>query len=127
MSERVDFAELTAKRKANHPDGWWMFKWEKVGDDILLVTGAVCPPKKTGKYKGRPNYKGRDRSTEARIGLTYAEIDATRLAWEAETGKCSECQGSGQEWAGWSKDEGNRFRPCRRCGATGTAPKAGAQ
>lgn len=45
------------------------------------------------------------------------------LAWEAETGNCFRCNGSGQESLGWSKAEGPRYRQCSRCGGTGKAPQ----
>jgi len=45
------------------------------------------------------------------------------LAWEAETGNCFRCGGSGQESFGWSKAEGRLYRQCSRCGGTGKAPQ----
>ena len=57
-----------------------------------------------------------------RVIVTKAELQAKAAVYETETGKCWDCKGTGQVWAGWSKADGTRYRDCPRCNATGNAP-----
>lgn len=50
------------------------------------------------------------------------EEDEEKARFERETGKCHRCGGDGQDWAGWNHGTGHRWRPCKRCGASGAAP-----
>lgn len=119
--------ELVAKAKYNLPDEWHIYRWEALGipgqRSDVLVTGAVAPLKTRGKRKGQRNWSKLDKSTKMQGAITNAEIEAFLSAYEASSGNCHECEGSKEQWAGWSATEGNRYVPCRRCGATGLAPE----
>jgi hypothetical protein len=105
-----------AEQKCQIP-GWKAFAWEKAGTDSV-VTGSVP----TGTYKSGPR-KGDLKFTgpKSKIVVTKVEIEATAAAYESSTGKCWNCQGTGQTWAGWSKDNGTRYKTCSRCKGTGIA------
>jgi hypothetical protein len=47
------------------------------------------------------------------------EEDAEPARYEAETGKCGLCGGDGQEWRGWNRETGSRWRECKRCNGMG--------
>lgn len=101
-------------RKVGIP-GWEAYIWERVGNTYdVICTG--CVPNgvySKGPRKGRPRYK--DGTQDGKYVLTSAEVEAERIRWESETGKCGECYGRGEVLAGWNKDEGKRYRPCPKC------------
>ena len=104
-------AGVVAIRKANTP-GWTPFKVERVGktNDALYTGGTES------KYKnGSPKWD----KPHTQVVVTEGERIAEAERYEREHGRCRECFGSGQQWVGWSKDEGNRYAPCVRCSATG--------
>ncbi len=116
----MNFAEEVARKKLRRGADWKLLGWECVGETTDLLVQGSTP---IGVYARGPR-KGRNKYLRPceRCVVTRAEIDSAASAWEAQTGKCSKCEGSGQEWAGWSSDEGNRYRDCYRCKATGVAP-----
>ncbi len=102
-----------AIRKVNTP-GWTPFRSERVGADFVLTGGIE------GKYRnGRPKWA----KPFSRVVITRSELDAEERRYEREHDRCRVCLGRGQEIIGWSKADGSRYEPCRRCNATGR-PKA---
>ncbi len=126
---RFDFLEELAREKENMPPTWRVYRWEcfpKNGTRTiyLQVSGAVCVVKfSKGKRAGHTNWRMRDKTTERITHVLPAELDAYKAKWEAETGRCMDCFGNGQEWNGWSAAEGTIYRDCRRCKTTGAAPR----
>jgi hypothetical protein len=122
----MNFYNETARKKYNLPNDWEWYKMEALGAhgkyDAVKLTGAVAPKKTRGKYKGRPNWRKLDKRTECAVVITDVDIGLFKAAYERTTFNCHECAGSGQVWCGWSLDDGNRFRACSRCNATGKAP-----
>lgn len=96
--------------------GWLPFKWQRIGRDDSLFTGCVPSEGKNGKRKWPKPH--------TQVVVTQAEADAEADAYESEHGRCRECYGSGQEWRGWSLAQGNKYEPCKACGATGLPAKA---
>lgn len=120
----VDFRERVARRKLSLADEWRCFKLEAIGRtrDTLMSFG-VPRPLKSGKRKGEMTWAGfRQRNGVYCCCVTNAEYLAERAAWEAETGKCSNCYGRGQELASWDSAKGAAYRPCKTCAETGKAP-----
>ncbi len=114
--------EQQAREKAGQGPEWAIYRWESIPEaNGSMLTGAVAPPLLSGKRKGKPNFSKRDVATEKRVFITNAERDAYEARWEQETGKCARCEGKAQTLAGWSKAEGQTYRPCRACGGTGAA------
>lgn len=121
MSQRPDFIATVSREKLGMPIEWECYKWEKIGTtDDVLVTGGLPRLITRGPRKGRKTWDG----AGAKVVVTQGEIEAAKLAYEAETNRCHRCGGDGQEWCGWSAAEGNRYKPCTRCNATGVAPSA---
>lgn len=131
--KRPDFLLLHAREAFNLPPDWEWFKLEAVGPHdsphrTVLMTGAICEAVYTrGKRKGAKKWSERDKSTECTVPIKGSDHEAWLLNWEAETSKCHQCGGSGEEWFGWSIDAGNRFRTCSRCGGSGNPPIAKAE
>jgi hypothetical protein len=123
--QRFDWINKYCREKFAVPDGWRWFSWSRKEFDkpheYLLVSGAVCTAKiERGKRKGQTNWRLRDKATEATHVIRRSELEAFQHEWQALTGLCFECYGTGQEWDGWSAAAGNRYAPCHHCKATGT-------
>ena len=98
-------------------EGWKAYRWEDCGGDSIVTGDVPDGVYRSGKRKGRPRFNGPGR----KVVITKAEMQAKATAYEADTGKCWDCKGTGQVWAGWSKADGTRYRDCQRCNATGNA------
>ena len=129
--ERFDWYQAFAEHRRSVPPGWRWYKIETLNyqapraQQTVKVDGGVAPLKTRGKRAGCPDWKARDKSLDRSIAFTWAEIDQFQRDWEIETSKCFACYGAGQEWAGWSRDAGDKFRHCNRCNATGLAKAEG--
>jgi len=96
-------------------EGWKAYRWEDCDGDSIVTGDIPDGVYRSGPRKDRPRFKGPGR----RVVITNAELQVIATAYEAETGKCWECKGTGQVWAGWSKAEGTKYRKCQRCAGTG--------
>jgi hypothetical protein len=96
-------------------EGWKAYKWEDCDGDSIVTGDIPYGVYRSGPRKDRPRFKGPGR----RVVITKAELQVIATAYEAETGKCWECKGTGQTWAGRSIAEGNKYRKCQRCAGTG--------
>lgn len=76
-------------------------------------------PKKSGKYKGMPNWRKLDKATEKTTYFSPDEHDEWLKQWEAKTGKCAECAGKGEVLARRSVADGTTYKPCPKCGGSG--------
>ena len=99
-------------------DGWEAYKWEACDDDSIVTGDIPDGVYRSGPRKGQPRF---NKATARRVIITRAELQVIATAYEAETGKCWDCKGTGQTWAGWSKTEGTKYRECQRCAGTGEA------
>lgn len=93
------------------------WKWEVITGGIL-VSLSPYTIKTRGKNKGEKKY---DCKRTHIVCVTDQEMKAVERAYEVETGNCFVCSGSAQQWAGWSKANGHKYRPCAVCKATGKA------
>jgi DnaJ-class molecular chaperone len=53
------------------------------------------------------------------VVISNEQVAETWRQWEAETGRCSHCGGSGQQVKSISVTEGASYRTCSGCGGTG--------
>ena len=119
----MNFIEIAARKKLGAEAGWRAFEFEAVRKGKIRVTGSVpIGVYTTGKMKGHPIWG--KRKDAQKVVITGAEVDAAQANYERETGLCWKCEGSGQEWVGWSRDAGDKHQPCRCCSATGKAAKS---
>ncbi|WP_320152984.1 hypothetical protein [uncultured Tolumonas sp.] len=118
---RVDFVEMVARRKLNQPEEWELCGWERIGDsNDLIVEGGIPRPLKSGPRKGARTWRD---SKISKVCVTDAEEIQEKLNYEKETGKCCKCAGTGSMWYEWHHIDGNKYKACNRCSATGVAPK----
>lgn len=120
-----DLFAIAAQKLYNMPVDWVPLRYEikeSPYGKFYEITGAV-PLRylSKGKNKGKPVWPPRKDCEVFRFTLEQKE--QVRIAWEAETGNCSTCGGDGQEFIGWSRVDGNRYRQCSRCCGTGKAPR----
>ncbi|NJN23040.1 MAG: hypothetical protein HC812_20025 [Leptolyngbya sp. RL_3_1] len=80
-----DMAVIQAREKAGLPDNWNAWRFE-VKDSpygaYLELTGAVCPPLKSGPRKGKPNWRKADKSTQRTVQLGGKEQADWLKGWE---------------------------------------------
>lgn len=89
----------------------------------IKITGCVPIGRVTrGPRQGR--LKWPPKKDMQSFWVHRSDLEESSLMYERDTGNCRVCSGSGQEWCGWHHIEGNKYRPCSRCKATGKAPSA---
>ena len=121
MNLRIIEAHL---RKQNGlPDDFHFYHWECFphGRQITLyieLTGCRCPLKTRGEWKGRPNFKKRERGSDQKFTVLTSEIEQIESDYEQETGKCRQCEGVGKTVASFGIS-GTTYRECSRCKGTG--------
>lgn len=119
--ERIDFFNEFVRRVKGVPVNWQWKSLDGIGasrqDGGFLMKGGIPPLIKSGKRAGEPNWS---KATDQRSFLvTFRELDEFVARWEIETGRCSKCQGSGEEVCGWSRDHGAQHRCCSKCSGSG--------
>lgn len=108
----LGFVSVAAARKNSTVS---YFRSEGV-DGGFIVTGAEITGTIThGPRKGKARYS----KDTVRVIVTKAEVDAECDRYESETGRCSNCLGTGQQFDGWAIKTGARFKTCERCGGNG--------
>ena len=114
MRDAMDVAEIKTRI-----EGWQAYQWEAAGADNIV---RGCVPSGTyarGPRKGRPKFRPAEPGTERTVVVTKIELEQTAAAFERAEGKCWDCKGGGKEWAGWSVEEGTKYRTCGRCKGNG--------
>ena len=124
MGERIDWWKRIARRKLGLPLFQWhtlrAVDWHAIEtSDTLVVGGEPIGVYTKGKGKGRPKFG--PRSTDRTCVVTDAELKAEQAAWEAETGHCARCCGSGEVFQSMSVTEGTKYRTCPKCLGAKTA------
>ena len=90
---------------------------EEVPKGYIKVWGAVAPRQK--KKPTLRNWRAKDPATKSVHFVSKADLDAWYEKKHETQGTCPSCEGSGKTWVGWSRETGNRTKPCRRCNETG--------
>jgi len=116
----VDWYNETAKRCHNKPDDWQWYSLSahNVPDGFIKVMGSVpIGVYSRGPNKGRPKWA---RSSEAdTVWMKQSDIDETKLIYSESTGKCAECQSTGQVVSRFSAQDDTQYRICKACDGTG--------
>jgi hypothetical protein len=105
-----------AETKSGIP-GWKATKWQAAGQDSIVSGSVPVGTYSRGSRKGEPKFTG----PRTMVAVTRAEKEAAAIAYEAETGHCWNCKGTGQVVHKISVTEGTTYRPCARCGGSGEA------
>jgi hypothetical protein len=117
-----------ARELYNLPASWEAYSWSAKGErdtGFIELNGGVFNKKiERGRNKGKTDFRSPEPGTSATLSLSHAAHKAWLARWEVETGHCAECLGTGLAWAGWCSVYGTSFRPCTKCGATGSSAKA---
>jgi hypothetical protein len=124
---KPNMLELCARQKLQQPDTWLAYRYEVKNHGTpgayYEVKGAITPLKTRGKNKGQPNWGKLDKSTDFTAAIQFDQLAAFIKQWEADTGLCHKCGGTGQEFAEWSADEGTKTRPCMGCNTQQKTPQ----
>jgi hypothetical protein len=97
--------------------GWEAFKWEVAGEDSIVEGSVSQGTYRSGPRKGQPKLA----RPGTKVVVTKSELQAAAVAYEAETGKCWDCKGTGQVMKRWSAAEGTSYKTCPRCKGSGEA------
>lgn len=114
-------AEAVARRKlAPLPQHWSVCRWEKLERDCLMIHGGVMQPLLLWPGRAGKLLEGEMQSVMVRLDEARAEA----LRFEADTGKCGECLGSGHTPAPKGKKllSTPRREACPRCAGSKLAP-----
>lgn len=116
-SRPPDFRLLVARKHAKAGEDWHWCRMEFIDNGPhagSLIEGAVpnIAPDGSRRWVG---------VRLEQIFVLESEVRAAELVYEAETGNCHACAGSGMRNTGWSSEHGNTFGPCKRCDRTGKA------
>ena len=119
----IDFYNMFMRERFGLPADWRWYRVESKGDGhkFTQFEGDVpCGVVTSGKNKGRTKWPNKKNSrTYFVTTVPHADVLAFISGWEKKTGLCSECDGTGQRWAGWSQSNGHTYRDCHKCAATG--------
>lgn len=124
--DREPTLEQHAREMLGLPPDWRVFRWQVVGKPgpdaygVTLTGAVVRDTYQRGPRKGTPHWGKRLRDTECAVTIPTALHKTWLAQWERDTGKCHVCKGTGQEWVGWSKEKGDKYRTCSRCDGAGT-------
>jgi hypothetical protein len=112
-------AEIVARRKlAPLPQGWIVSSWKPSGKDGILLSGGVPHPVTLwGDLSGKL-FEGEPQS----VLVSFEEIRAESHRFEAATGKCGDCLGSGRTMMQERRSRTARQGTCPRCAGTRRAP-----
>jgi len=115
----IAHAEIVARRKlAPLPPGWIVSSWKQSGKDGILISGGV--PRLIplwGSLAGKL-FEGEPQS----VLVSYEDIHAESQRFEATTGKCGDCLGSGRAMTQERRSRVARQGVCPRCAGTRRAP-----
>lgn len=123
---RIDWWSAAVRRLRNVPEGWqwWGLDCLDRTSRAVKVSGAVpLGVFSKGPRKGRLKWPPKDECDH--FVLTMNDLEETERLWEAETGKCAECQGDCREVASFRIGE-RTYRPCSKCKGSGLAAKQAA-
>lgn len=115
----ITHAEIVARRKlAPLPPGWIVSAWKPSGRDGILVCGGVPHAVPLwGSLSGKL-FEGEPQS----VLVSYEDIRAESRRFEAATGKCGDCLGSGRATTQERRGRTPRQCACPRCAGTRCAP-----
>jgi hypothetical protein len=122
--EECDLLTQHANELAKCGPSWRWYQWEALPGHpqeatLHKLVGAVAPLKKKPQGRADYDYKRMDKSTKREIYITFVDHEAWCKAWSERTGKCSECRGVGERFAGWHHERGVDTRVCDTCKGTG--------
>lgn len=125
--ERPCSHDQFAKELLGLPADWRVVSWkvievDKVRVGVQVEGGVYRQTISRGPRKGKLDYRKPEPGSSVTLTIGEKQFHAWRAQWEAETGLCSECSGTGVVFAGWNNITGTRMRPCRPCGGTGNRP-----
>lgn len=112
---RMEHLEAAARKKLSAPDGWRAYKFECIADCYLIEGSVPVGVYARGPRKGQPKWSGDGDQTI----LTRDDVEKANASYQATTGNCGECMGTGKEFVSWSKKDGLVQRPCAQCRGTG--------
>ncbi len=131
VAARMPTYDTFARETFGLPDEWQHVSWQVKGEGAAkyfeLVGGVFPEVYKSGKRKGETHWgKPLGGKTETVVVIAKQFKDWVKH-WEAETGFCAECLGTGLRWCGWNHERGNRFEPCSQCNETGRLDRDGSR
>lgn len=122
----MNIAICEQRLRAEHGLGheFVFYRWAMMpgyGDPLYCeFEGAVCNLYVRGPKRGKPNYKTARDVRKFAVGLQTAKDWESQ--WQASTGGCLRCTGTGQIVMRVSAKDGAVRGPCPQCTGTGKMP-----
>lgn len=107
--------------------GWAPYRWSFQDPEPgkiagCYVTGSIPDGVfRSGPRKGRPRYTAPGATDSRTVFVPRDTVIASARLFE-QKGQCWNCKGTGEIWAGWSRETGTRQKICPRCDGTGISP-----
>ncbi len=114
---RFQFYVDAAKKKSGAPDHYCAYYVgiEGVPKNLKNSTKVILTEVseyKSGTKKGKKRYH---QNTAVTVFVTTEEVEAAEREFIEKNKCCPTCLGEKQLWNGWSRTEGNSYRPCTDC------------
>ena len=109
-----DVMDVAAKKVGI--DRWQAFQWESVTGGSVVRGEVPSGVYVRGPKKGRPRFGRPGAAHKQRVVVSHAEMESAAKEYEASTGLCWDCKGSGDVSVGWSAEHGVKRATCARCG-----------
>ena len=107
----IDFMNIIARSKLHTSEDWEWCEVKAVDGGFILKGSCVFIKDGIKKWK-------KPLQTVIISDLDHIECIGS---YEIETGKCSRCEGKGEEGKNWTLETGWAYTSCRRCKGTGKA------
>jgi hypothetical protein len=95
------------------PAEWEWFAWDGRTAGVIRLKGGV-------PLAGVENAKRWKGAATMKVIVTDAEVAAAVVAYEADTGNCADCSGTGETFAS-AGPHGVTVRKCSKCAGSGRA------
>lgn len=126
-AHKPDRRSVYAQEVLGMPAEWEWFEITCCEEDapkgFFRITGAIAPMM---KRKPRRDWPKRDKKSERKLFIAFAEYEAWEEARGERLDECPPCSGTGQVFASWNYLTGTATRDCERCGTSGKYTPAAA-
>lgn len=91
-NQQIDWYNYTAIKIHNLPEGWTYKVIDKIkSPGYIWLEGYTTTTYKRGERQGKPR-----KTAKQGLWIKQTDIETCQKEWEQQTGKCSNCNGTGK-------------------------------